>query len=145
MVATAAFCYHRGMSAQRPKVFISYAQPDAEWARSLESRLSQAGVDVWNPMRHILPGDNWALEIGRALDQADVMVILVSPAAARSKEVRDELKYAMGSERFENRVIPIEIEPTDEAPWVLRHFQWVKGSPDEAGQRIADILTSQAS
>jgi hypothetical protein len=51
------------------KVFISHSQKDAEIAKELTSRLSDAGLDVWLAEREVMPGDNWPLETGKALQR----------------------------------------------------------------------------
>jgi len=122
------------------QVFLSYAQSDGKWARELSGHLEAAGVRVLDPLGQLLPGDNWSLEIGKALDSSQAMVVLISPAAARSSSVKREIQFALGSEKYQDRLIPVEVEPTTDFPWVLRHFQWIKGSPSQAGQRVAEIL-----
>jgi hypothetical protein len=49
------------------KVFISHASKDQPLAESLAARLSEAGLEVWNPYEGIDPGDNWAMKVGQAL------------------------------------------------------------------------------
>lgn len=121
-------------------VFLSYAHPDQGWARKLSDELKAAGLHVLDPASELLPGDNWHLEIGKALDESEAMVVLISPKAAQSPWVQREIEYALGSERFQDRLIPVEVEPTHDYPWVLRHLRWVAGDPSEAGRRIAQIL-----
>jgi hypothetical protein len=91
----------------------------------------------------LFPGDNWPLEIGKALDTSNAMVILISPAATRSSSVRQELDYALGSLKYKNRVIPVLVEATTDYPWILRHFQWIEGDPADAGLKIAELLAAK--
>jgi hypothetical protein len=121
-------------------VFLSYAAPDRGWARQLSEALEAAGVHVLDPASEVLPGDNIHLEIGRALDRSEAMVVLISPQSNESSWVQQEIQYALGSEKFQDRLIPVEVEPTDGYPWVLRHLPWVTGGPSEAGRRIAEML-----
>ncbi len=53
-------------------------------ARQLAHRLSDAGLKVWIPEDEILPGDNWAKKVGQALEESDLMVVLVTPQAFES-------------------------------------------------------------
>ena len=112
------------------QVFISAAKSDNAWARDLSERLEKAGIDTWVPVAEILPGANWSREIGRALDRADAMVVLVSPDAMKSDWVRREIQFALGEERFENRLIPVQVRrtPSDDIPWILRELQWAEGN-----------------
>jgi hypothetical protein len=64
-------------------VFISHASADTDWARKLAEALKRAGLDAWDPSANITPGENWSLEVGKALEKAGAMVVLLSPAARR--------------------------------------------------------------
>jgi hypothetical protein len=124
------------------QVFISHAHSDAGLARQLSQQLETQGFQVFDPAVELLPGDNWHLETGKALEASNAMVVLISPEAARSQSVQGEIQYALGSERFKGRLIPVEVEPTQDFPWILRRLRWIKIESDlaEAGQRLARIL-----
>lgn len=124
-----------------PQVFVSYAHRDSLWAKELSESLEAYGFRVFSGAK-LLPGDNWHLEIGKALEAAYAMVVLISPAAVRSPAMQQEIQYALGAERFQGRLIPIEVEPTQDFPWVLRKLQWIKtqGGPAEAARQVAGIL-----
>jgi hypothetical protein len=129
-------------SGQGIRVFLSYAQSDRQHARKLSEYLDAAGFQIFDPADELLPGDNWSLEIGRALDTSEAMVVLISPAGVRSPWVQREIQYALGSERFQDRLIPVEVEATKDFPWVLNHLPWIKleGNLAEAGERVSRIL-----
>jgi hypothetical protein len=124
------------------RIFLSHAQSDLGFARKLSEHLGAAGFQVFDPTDELLPGDNWSLEIGRALDISDAMVVLISPASARSPWIKHEIQYALGSERFQDRLILVEVEPTDDFPWVLNHLPWIRleGNFAEAGEQVSKIL-----
>lgn len=82
-------------------VFLSYVREDTKVAGVLRAGLSKAGFEVWDPAERLMPGDNWALHLGKALQKADAMVVLLSPAAIASAHV--EIEYALGDERFKGR------------------------------------------
>jgi len=126
-------------------VFLSYSDEDRKWATELVSQLSQKGIDVWDAPSKLTPGDNWPLEVGKALQRADAIIVLLSPAATRAPSVRQELDYALSSERFEDRVIPIIVKPTSRIPWILRRLKPVKGAnPSKVSERIARRLKAGA-
>jgi hypothetical protein len=53
---------------KRPlKVFLSYAHADREAVRTLYARLKREGVDVWLDKEKLLPGQDWELEIRKAV------------------------------------------------------------------------------
>jgi hypothetical protein len=37
--------------------------------------LEKGGFEVWDPAARLTPGDNWALEQGKALEDAEAMVV----------------------------------------------------------------------
>jgi hypothetical protein len=128
------------MATSEIQVFLSHVKSDRVWAQELSHQLSAAGIRVVDPFSDLFPGDNWSLKIGKALDESEAMIVLISPEAVKSDWLRSEIQYALGSEKFQNRLIPVEVEPTEDFPWVLRHMRWAGGSPVEAGQRIVKIL-----
>jgi len=105
------------------KIFLSFANKDSELARELGDCLAKAGFHVWNSEQDIAPGDNWAKEIGKALDDADLMVILLTPKAMDAPWLRREIEFAIGSKKYEGRVFTILVGPKLEAikglPWIL--------------------------
>jgi hypothetical protein len=127
------------------QVFISYAQRDRQWAMQLSEQLGALGIRPWLDSAEVFPGENWASAVGSALESSDALLVLVSPASADSEFVRREVQYALGSERFENRVIPVILEPTDQMPWILGRFQSVSGSPAVTARKVAEILSSTSS
>ena len=102
------------------KVFISHVSKDRALAKYLADELNQGGFEVWRAEEQILPGENWALKIGHALEESDAMVVLVSPDSVASPSVRNEINYALGASNYAGRVIPVVVRPTKEMPWFLR-------------------------
>ena len=116
------------------KVFISHTHSDQRLAHKIAAILEQAGLEVWDASREILPGDNWAQEVSNALQESEAMVILLTPDAVRSEWVRREMRwniaYALGEVRFRSRLIPVvagdpDILNTEGVPWILRHQKMV--------------------
>ena len=53
---------------KRPlKVFLCHAHADRDSVRGLYSRLTQDGVDAWLDKAKLLPGQDWELEIRKAV------------------------------------------------------------------------------
>ena len=106
------------------QIFISHAAQDKELASQLADQLSQAGFAVWNAAQDIAPGDNWAKEIGRALDESDVMVALITPGSLQSESLRGDIQYGLTSKNFEHRIIPVlvgyaTLVAGKDVPWIL--------------------------
>src|SRR4051812_14843489 len=71
----------RFSTAHCPSVFISYSHQDEDWKDRLVTHLGvlqkQEILEIWDD-RKIDSGDEWYLEIQRALEAAKVAVLLVS-------------------------------------------------------------------
>lgn len=98
-------------------IFLSYASDDRDYAQSLYSYLVAAGFNVEDPLEKHFPGDNVGKQIGSALEKSDAMVVVVTPEAQKSPFVNSEIQFALGSSRYKNRLIPVLIEGSIEAPW----------------------------
>jgi len=126
----------------RVKVFISYSGPDERYAERLRQALVKHDVQVWDPASQIAPGENWGLKYGRALEDSEAVVVLISPASVKSDVVRHEIQYAVSNAQFRDRLIPVLVRPTDEIPWILRKQKVIRASQnaDETARRIANAL-----
>ena len=113
------------------KVFVSHSHADAELAAQVSTALRNEGLEVWDPDLNLLPGDNWAAEIARALEESDAMVVLLTPSAISSSWVRREMEYALGAKRYSNRLIPVLVGdrasiPVQDIPWIVRQMPWIE-------------------
>ncbi|MEX2141775.1 MAG: toll/interleukin-1 receptor domain-containing protein [Pirellulales bacterium] len=119
------------------RVFISHTSIDATFAARLAEELQSAGFTVWSP-DSVLPGDNWALQSGRALEESDVMVALFRKGAPGSETVQKDVQFALTSGSYRGRVVPVLVDfaaaqAGNDVPWVLLRMDplWLNGSsPD---------------
>lgn len=135
------------------KVFLSYAKSDEKLARRIGDALSQVGLTVWDYRREVLPGDLWSEKATQALRGSDAMVVLLTPDGVQSEQVRWEIEYALGSQAFKNRLIPVIVGAPDNiqrnsVPWILWRLQTITvpehGSQRKAIQQIAQRLAQAA-
>ena len=124
------------------KVFLSHAQEDAKVASVLRAGLAKAGFEVWDPAEQVKAGDNWALELGKALQKAEAMVVLLSPAALTSAFVQREIEYALGDERFKGRLVPVVVRSVKEIPWILEKLDVlrIESNPERESRRVVEVL-----
>ena len=124
------------------RIFLSYDSKDGKSAKEFTRRLSAVGFEIWDSAQELLPGDNWALKVGKALEESDAMIVLLSPESVKSQWVRREIEYAVGSRKYEGRLIPVMVRPTSNIPWVLRQFHVVRADKerDEATKQIVHQL-----
>jgi TIR domain len=80
------------------KVFISHAHTDEPLVKKVAVGLKEAGLEVWDDTREIMPGDNWADKVAQALRESETMVVLLTPDALRSSWVRRDVEYALGEQ-----------------------------------------------
>jgi hypothetical protein len=110
------------------KLFISYAHRDEALRRELTKHLAtlkrQGIISEWHG-REIAPGAEWDREIKEQLNEAQIVLLLVSPDFIASDYCYDiELARALErNERGETVVIPVVLRPTDWADTPLKRLQ----------------------
>src|SRR5262252_370145 len=115
------------------RVFISYSRADIQFALRLADDLRKAGVVVWIDQRDIRAGEHWDIAIETALNSVTTVLVLLSPAACVSKNVMDEVSFAMNKGK---RVIPV-LRLACEIPFRLERLQWIDVTRDyEQGLRL---------
>jgi WD40 repeat protein len=125
--------------------FISYAERDgSEFAKRLEAALEAKDFEVWVDYEGIALGTRWREEIQESLVRSDVVLFVITPGSAASKECRRELDYAA---ELGKRIIPINfIEvPTGELPELIPTLNWVprKGTFGDAFDENLERLVEQ--
>ena len=100
------------------EIFCCYAHEDEALLNKLKTHLKplqwQGLIDVWHD-RDISAGTQWEQEINKHLDEADIILLLVSPDFIASDYCYNiEIKRALERDkRKEARVIPIILRPVD--------------------------------
>jgi TIR domain/T3SS (YopN, CesT) and YbjN peptide-binding chaperone 3 len=88
-------------------VFVSYARANEIAVQAIVSRLQAWGYRVWLDQYDLQAGEIWQKNIENAIRGAEAFLLMMSPAAAKSKMVEWELGLA---ERNKVRVIPVVIQ-----------------------------------
>lgn len=100
-----------------PVAFISYSRDDWDgFVSGLVSDLSDASQQVWIDRDYILGGDDWLDAIGEALDVCDTLLLVLSPEALASRNVKMEYRYFF---RQDKPIIPILYRQVDKLPFEL--------------------------
>ena len=86
-------------------VFISYKREDKPYAKALAEALARRGLDVWWDV-DLLPGERFAAEIEKVVEQAKVAVVLWSERSIQSDYVQDESRLA----KDRNILVPARID-----------------------------------
>ena len=124
----------------RYKIFISYSYKDKQLADKLALELENSGLSIWRAEENIYPGENWSLEIRKALYRADAIVILITQNSAGSKWAYNELEYALSSSRLKDRVIPVLYGRTVNMPWILKKFEPIQYDSMKEGETSKQII-----
>jgi hypothetical protein len=123
------------------KVVISYAAEDRKWAAELASHLRGKGIEVLEPRRNRNSGQrNSHGEVPDTFETAEAMILLLSPSSIETEQLTHDFQYAIGSQRFRDRVIPVIISRTRKLPWFVNRLSPEKGKPSQVGERIAQRL-----
>ncbi|MCZ6672424.1 MAG: toll/interleukin-1 receptor domain-containing protein, partial [Verrucomicrobia bacterium] len=109
------------MLTKEIRFFVSYARADEEFVLKLDQDLRAAGVNLWLDQLDIDPGKHWDRAIEEALKTCQGMLVVLSPASVESKNVLDEMSYALGEEK---KIIPVLYLKCD-IPWRLGRLQFV--------------------
>lgn len=133
---------------KRPlKVFLCHAHSDKDAVKALYARLIKDGVDAWLDKEKLLPGQDWELEIRRAVREADVVVVCLSKqfnqAGFRQKEVRLALDTAMEKPEGEIFIIPARLEECDTLE-SLRKWHWVDLFEDDGYEILIRAFRARA-
>lgn len=77
-----------------PYIFVSYSHKDSSTIYPEIENLYQKGYRIWYD-EGIEPGNEWPEEIALALSACSHFIVFVSPAAAASENVRNEINFAL--------------------------------------------------
>ncbi|WP_238413196.1 toll/interleukin-1 receptor domain-containing protein [Saccharothrix deserti] len=128
------------MTAEHPPghAFISYVREDALRADRLQRALEAAGVDVWRDTRDLWPGQDWKIEIRRAIANDSLVFIACFSEVSEKRETSyqyEELNQAVEHMRMRRPGRPWII-PVRFAECTLPHFDLGAGKNLDSLQRI---------
>ena len=129
------------------QIFISHARNDYALANALTKELRSRGFNVWDD-KNFKKTKNWSYQIEKALKNSDAMIALLNQYSYSSSYVRDELEYALFSEDYKNRLLPVFIESSIESnfirlPWVLTKLEYLKISETKSLDSMANIIANK--
>jgi len=112
-------------SADAAIVFISCASQDAVVAKAVVGALEGAGLRCWIAPRDVVPGALYADEIVRAINEAQVVVLILSEQAVASPHVGKEIERASSKRR---RIVALRTDSVS-LPRAFEYFlsesQWI--------------------
>jgi formylglycine-generating enzyme required for sulfatase activity len=117
------------LTEQEPRIFLCHAKEDKERVRELYHRLKETGYHPWLDEEDLLPGQDWDLEIRRAVRGSGFFLACLSKDSIDKRGyVQKELKMGLDvlDEMPEGKIylIPVRLEEC-EVPERLQSRQWV--------------------
>lgn len=130
------------------RVFLCHASQDKPAVRKLYLYLKQHGVQPWLDREHLLPGQNWEVEIPKAIDTSDVILVCLSKNSVNKEGyVQKEIAFALDKalEKPEGAIfiIPVKLEDC-EVPARLKKYQWVEYFRIDGRKRLILGLNERA-
>jgi hypothetical protein len=97
--------------------------------RDLYKRLTADGVDAWLDVENLIAGQNWQVEIPKAIRESDVVIVCLSEKSInREGYVQKEIKFALdvADEKPEGTIfiVPVRLEVCV-VPDRLSMYHWV--------------------
>ena len=105
--------------------FICYARYDLTFVLKLATALRDRGIPIWIDQWCIEPGADWNEAIDAALHACANFLIVLSPEAVASDEVRGELTVALSTHKHVIPVMHRPLQRPSEIPRQLRLRQWI--------------------
>ncbi len=131
------------------KIFMSYAHQDESYQKELNSHLSMlrrsGKIDTWHD-REILAGNDWNKETEKELQEADIVLLMISADFLHSDDIwKNELRIVrerIASDSEKIKVIPIMVRPCDVRDFDMMVYQgaqrgeasilsWISSHPDK--------------
>jgi hypothetical protein len=137
------------VSSKPLKVFLCHSSADKPAVRTVYLQLKNDGFTPWLDEEDLLPGQNWNLEIKKAVKNTDVVIIFLTTDSINKKGyVQKEIKMTLdvADEQPEGSIflIPLKLEPC-ELPDRLSHCQWLDyfGDINKAYEKLKRALIAR--
>lgn len=135
-------------SNQKLKVFLCHSSSDKDVVRGLYHNLVSDGFEPWLDEEDLLPGQNWRLEISRAVRTSDIVLVCLSRQSVTKRGyVQKEIRIALdiADEQPEGTIflVPIRLEdciPPDR----LSHLQRVDVFQERGYEQLLKSLNESA-
>lgn len=127
------------------KIFLSYAREDRSQVENYYEQLLAERFEPWMDVKKILPGQNWEYEIDRALNDANVIVALLSKNSVSKRGfvqreanfALDRLKYKLPTDIY---FIPVLLEPCEVPAHIASRVQYIDITTPNAWEQVLASL-----
>jgi len=130
------------------KVFLCHASSDKPKVQELYARLTSDGIDAWLDKEKLIPGQNWQIEIPKAVRNSDIVIVCLSSlSVTKDGFVQKEIKFALDAadEKPEGTIfiIPARLEDCN-VPDRISQFHWVDLYTEDGYERLLNALRIRA-
>lgn len=114
---------------RRLKIFLCHSKDDKAKVKKLYRRLVADNFDAWLDEEKLMPGQDWDLEIRKAVRNSDTVVVCLSNSSTtKAGYIQKEIRFALdiADEKPEGTIfiIPARLEVCN-VPDRINRFQWV--------------------
>ena len=132
---------------EKPLIFLCHAKENVQKVKKAYDTLLNAGFNPWLDEINILPGQNWNLEIQKAIDNTDFALIFLSKKSVEKRGyLNKEIKWALEKqdEQLEGNIFLIPVRQEDcDLPYSLKKFQAVDLFKNDGMDRLVKALQYQ--
>ena len=131
------------------KIFLCHSSGDKAEVKNIYNLLVERGANPWLDSEKLLPGQDWNLEINKALDSSDVILLCLSKKSVDKegyvqKEIRIALDRALEMPEGRIFLIPARLEEC-ELPYKIKTYQWVDLFTTDGMEKLIKSLNLRAS
>lgn len=123
-----------------PRIFLSCVREDTRRVETIYKFLKAAEFSPWLDTQDLLPGQDWKVEIEKAIHSANIFVVFISQNYVTKKGfVQKEVNMALNIPRGDFFLLPVRLDPV-EVPAELAPYSYVDYfSPNGSGDFILAI------
>lgn len=126
------------------KIFISYASEDKEIVEQIYNSLANEGITIWMDKKNLVPGQNWRIEIEKAISFSDIFLACLSNNSVDKqgyvqKELKTALDFADQKPEGAIFIIPIRLDEC-EVPYRLKEIQWINYREKNSIEKLVSAI-----
>jgi hypothetical protein len=134
---------------EKLKVFLCHSSSDKLVVEKIYSVLKKDGIEPWLDKINLIPGQEWQIEIPKAVENAHVVIVFLSSETVNKegyvqKEIRIALDVAEEKPTGTIFIIPAKLEEC-EVPYRLSKYQWVDLFKKDGYEKLLKALELRAS
>jgi len=130
------------------RVFLAHGHSDKDYVRDINALLKLDGFKSWLDEEKLLPGQDWELEIRKAVRESDAVVVFMSRQSIDQigylhKELSITLDVAKEQPEGSIFLIPIRLGEAS-VPERLQHLHWLAADPSADSVGLAYLALQEA-